>query len=1111
MFDPNKIFTAMEALKKIQGDSKIITNRGILSTLFSEDIYKNIKENPKILNTFNSIMGNSENISHYSDFLTGRFYSGKNANDIKAYNNALNFISDTYGAEKFADFFWSQQIEKAESLDDITDTLDHLSKLKKNFYSDNKLLNSPGFTPEGLDNFLKKNFTNDWKQEIKKGMGERFPELKNQIKNYKSFSEFSNRFNDEFLGLRYPLGTQTLNSELKRVSNISENDILGYFNKVKNDYDPQDWNKIREYALNRREYANEMYKKKQDIFSRQGYKKTSNSTDLYVKQSQKVDDLLRKDLQIKDPDKITKFASTVAERAYKDLGLEKGNYISKLNVMLDNTGRTAGGFYNEELIQVNVADKWETLYKYYSQKMQDAGPKGAAAYFALMKDKLYESLVETVGHEYRHAWQTHIDGGRLKEGTDWQRYKTDYEYYRNTPFEKDAREYGAQFAEKYKTKFRKMFDSIFEDGEWTNNNKTKKLKPGNKKYRTNIEPHEWSVPEAGTSPFSKEDFEVEPYEWNVPEADNSPFSKEDFEVEPHEWDVPEADNSPFSKEDFEIEPHEWDVPEADISPISKEDFTNTKSQTLKNNFFGGNKNNRTTEEKIIDSIIGKQNPGEKTSRVFKYNGKEYAMYNNLEINSKNLSEGFIGGKVIDLEKNELISAREAFPEINQALMDGDLDTAFEKISSFEESKHTFAKSELDEKIVNKHTDNANTQNQNQQETKKEQQARTEQQHRKQEDTFEETRTEQKQQTKENHKENKKLNTENADTSKTKTIDDIETEPIVKKRRKANKKVSPEGHKVKTKSTLKVGKNVKGKDLRQMLVNTTVSKALNTVEETVEKAVETGTKTAMNYQRTNMIHPDQMDDFQIGDLTDEEFEHVKQLANGKQEKIDEWTERRNKARANKVLEHYTDQASGGYYSNSEFKNPYEYEMPNMEFEVDADGKTKINKTGGNRKVEVESNKSTKRLAVESMNKSSNSMDDVLSWMKEHKLGMLDIGMNVYGTVSAYKESRREGRGVVSSAIRAGANFAVYEMLGFWGSLGVGLAKNLPSLAIKGTTLLYKENRKMNSAANNQLFGGAQFYDTQQLATMRQSGMEMAKMAQYNLQQTLMGNEATHFHR
>ena len=61
------------------------------------------------------------------------------------------------------------------------------------------------------------------------------------------------------------------------------------------------------------------------------------------------------------------------------------------------------------------------------------------------------------------------------------------------------------------------------------------------------------------------------------------------------------------------------------------------------------------------------------------------------------------------------------------------------------------------------------------------------------------------------------------------------------------------------------------------------------------------------------------------------------------------------------------------------------------------------------------------------------------------------------------------------------------------------------------MFYKESRRMNSAANQGVFGNAQFQDTQQLATMRQSGMEMAKMANYNLQQTLMGNEATYFHR
>ena len=131
----------------------------------------------------------------------------------------------------------------------------------------------------------------------------------------------------------------------------------------------------------------------------------------------------------------------------------------------------------------------------------------------------------------------------------------------------------------------------------------------------------------------------------------------------------------------------------------------------------------------------------------------------------------------------------------------------------------------------------------------------------------------------------------------------------------------------------------------------------------------------------------------------------------------------------------------------------------------------------------------------------------------RLGVVDkvmTGVNILGAVGDYKTARREGHGVVSSAVRAGAKFAVDEALGLW-AIPVALVKTAPGLAIKGADMLYKENRRMNSAANFQVFGDAQFMDTQQLATMRQSGMEMAKMSQYNLQQTLMGNEATYLHR
>lgn len=116
----------------------------------------------------------------------------------------------------------------------------------------------------------------------------------------------------------------------------------------------------------------------------------------------------------------------------------------------------------------------------------------------------------------------------------------------------------------------------------------------------------------------------------------------------------------------------------------------------------------------------------------------------------------------------------------------------------------------------------------------------------------------------------------------------------------------------------------------------------------------------------------------------------------------------------------------------------------------------------------------------------------------------------GAVSEYKNARRQGHGVISSVARAGVDFALGEAMGLYYPLFLG-AKALPGAIVKGSEMLYKENRKMNSMANQQIFGSAQFQDTQQLATMRQSGMEMAKMAQYNLQQTLMGNEATYFHR
>ena len=94
-------------------------------------------------------------------------------------------------------------------------------------------------------------------------------------------------------------------------------------------------------------------------------------------------------------------------------------------------------------------------------------------------------------------------------------------------------------------------------------------------------------------------------------------------------------------------------------------------------------------------------------------------------------------------------------------------------------------------------------------------------------------------------------------------------------------------------------------------------------------------------------------------------------------------------------------------------------------------------------------------------------------------------NLAFAVSDYKDARRKGHGVISSVASAGAQFAMGELLGIYYPLLMG-AQALPGAIVKGAEVLYRENRKMNSMANQQVFGGAQFQDTQQLATMRQSG-------------------------
>lgn len=133
------------------------------------------------------------------------------------------------------------------------------------------------------------------------------------------------------------------------------------------------------------------------------------------------------------------------------------------------------------------------------------------------------------------------------------------------------------------------------------------------------------------------------------------------------------------------------------------------------------------------------------------------------------------------------------------------------------------------------------------------------------------------------------------------------------------------------------------------------------------------------------------------------------------------------------------------------------------------------------------------------------------LKGNKNAMIGGVFSGVMAISDYKDSRREGKTVIESAGSAAFEFAKGEILGMKGMLALGAVKGIPKLAVGAYNEVQSINRSMNNLQRFTPFSDSQFADTQQLATMRQSGMEMAKMANYNLQQTLMGTEAKYLHR
>lgn len=127
------------------------------------------------------------------------------------------------------------------------------------------------------------------------------------------------------------------------------------------------------------------------------------------------------------------------------------------------------------------------------------------------------------------------------------------------------------------------------------------------------------------------------------------------------------------------------------------------------------------------------------------------------------------------------------------------------------------------------------------------------------------------------------------------------------------------------------------------------------------------------------------------------------------------------------------------------------------------------------------------------------------------GILGMGMQhgfaAFGGISDYKDSRAKGYGQAASLAKAGTEFALGELLGGW-YLPYTLAKSLPAAAVSAAEGASKLQRSMNKTSRQVPFSNGSFKDHSQAFTMRQAGMQVAQASKYNLQQTLMGNEASY---
>ena len=125
--------------------------------------------------------------------------------------------------------------------------------------------------------------------------------------------------------------------------------------------------------------------------------------------------------------------------------------------------------------------------------------------------------------------------------------------------------------------------------------------------------------------------------------------------------------------------------------------------------------------------------------------------------------------------------------------------------------------------------------------------------------------------------------------------------------------------------------------------------------------------------------------------------------------------------------------------------------------------------------------------------------------------IEYGINGGMAVGSYIDERNAGNGVIGSAVSAAVDNALPFVIGFGTYMAGAALVAAPGAIVSGAEKVNTMARSMEKMSRNTPFDNAQFQDSQQAYTMRQAGMQMAQRSKYNVQQSMLGNEARQMHR